>query len=152
MYCRMCGKENRESAKFCTECGADLTAVYEKKTTTTRSAVTSTANIIDANNRFAWALATVPITVSWMITWPAVWLFGFNASVAIYVVTLVLNITFFALDIKTLEKNGWQPDKWLWLGIVLVPLYLFMRASKTDRNYWYGAAWCILWFIDMVII
>lgn len=151
MYCRMCGKENRENARFCTECGADLSNCYEKPITA-KTVISTGTNIIDTDNRFAWALATVPIMVSWIISWPAVLLFGYNAAVAIYVVTLILNVIFFSLDIKMLEKQGWQPDKWLWLGIVLVPLYLFIRASKTDKNYWYGIAWCIMWFLDLVII
>lgn len=104
---------------------------------------TMPSNAVD--NRFVWALATVPILVSWF----AEELFG--VPVLASIVAIVLNIVFISLDVKTLEKSEIHAESWLWLGIVLVPLYLFMRASKTNKQYGYAITWCLMFLVDLLI-
>lgn len=104
---------------------------------------TMPSSVID--NRFVWALATVPILVSWIIEE----LFGVPELATI--VTIILNIVFISLDVKALEKAGKNVESWLWLGVVLVPLYLFMRASKTNKQYGYAITWCIMFLVDILI-
>lgn len=97
------------------------------------------------DNRFVWALATIPILASWIIT-------GFlGASQVITIITIGLNIAFLSLDVKALKKSGINAESWLWLGMVLIPLYLFMRASKTDKKYAYGITWCAMFLLNLII-
>lgn len=100
-------------------------------------------SIID--NRFVWALATIPIFVSWFIGA----IFGMQALTMI--ITIILNVLFITLDIKVVKNTGKNAESWLWLGIVLVPIYLFIRASKTDKNYGYGIVWCVMFLLSMAL-
>lgn len=101
-------------------------------------------SIVD--NRFVWALATIPTVVSWIL---ATFIYD---SIIISIVTIVLNMLFVSLDIKMLKKSEKDVENWMWLGLFLIPVYLFMRASKTDKNYFYGLTWCALFLIDLLII
>ena len=96
----------------------------------------------DPDNRFAWALASVPIAAGWLLSY---W-FGWTSTV---LVTIILNALFWLLDVRALRKSCFDPDKWLWWGFFLVQVYLFVRASKTDKNYGYVIVWCVLFFLDL---
>ena len=100
-------------------------------------------DIID--NRFVWALATIPIFVSWFVG--AI----FGMQVLTMIITIILNIVFITLDIKVVKNTGKNAESWLWLGVVLVPIYLFVRASKTDKNYGYGTVWCVMFVLSMIL-
>ena len=97
------------------------------------------------NNKYVWALATVPILVSWFVQA----IFGIGTLTT--VITIALNIAFITLDIGEIKKAGKNADNWMWLGVVLVPLYLFMRASKTDKKYAYAITWCAMFVIDLFL-
>lgn len=88
-----------------------------------------------------WALATVPLLISSFI----------GASVIGTLIVVIINIVFLTLDTKEIEKGGNNAENWMWLGIVLVPVYLFVRAAKTNRNWWPGIVWCILFFITLLL-
>ena len=130
-FCSNCGGKISVGARFCAKCGNG-----------------SGQGDFDGeiNNKYVWALATVPILTSWMI----VWLFGIFGLTFSTIVTIVLNIVFLSLDVKVLENAGKKPEKWLWLGVVLIPLYLFVRANMTDKKYGYGIVWCILFLIGII--
>lgn len=100
-------------------------------------------NVVD--NRFVWALATVPILLSWIVEE----LFGVPRLAII--VTVVLNIVFMFLDVAALGKAEKNAGSWLWSGVVLVPLYLFIRASKTDKQYGYAITWCLMFLVDILL-
>lgn len=161
MFCKHCGKQIEDNIKFCPYCGGravDDTEVfketgskasddttYNKVITETGSNQLKTADG-ELSNKYVWALATVPILVSWIV----VWLFGISALSLSTTVTLFLNFIFLSMDVKMLKSAGIDPGKWLWLGIVFVPVYLFMRASKTDKKYSYGIVWCVMFLIDLI--
>jgi hypothetical protein len=97
------------------------------------------------SSKYAWALATVPIAVSILLG------IVLKNSIAVSAVAIILNCIFIYLDVSLLKKAGRAVESWLWLGILLVPVYLFVRASKTDKNYAYGITWCVLFVIDIII-
>ena len=97
------------------------------------------------SNKFAWALATVPILVSWIVQ-----LIGFP-SVVVIICTIALNIVFLMLDSDELNKFGLNANSWLWMGVVFVPVYLFMRSSKTDKKYGYAITWCVMFLLDLIL-
>lgn len=97
------------------------------------------------SSKYAWALATVPIAVSILLG------IALKNSIAVSAVAIILNCIFIYLDVALLKKAGRAVESWLWLGILLVPVYLFVRASKTDKNYAYGITWCVLFVIDIII-
>ena len=97
------------------------------------------------SDKYVWSLATVPILVSWFIE--ALGL----PSVAVTSVVIALNITFMILDSSKLSKSGINTSSWMWTGIVMVPVYLFLRASKTNKKYGYAIAWCLVFLLDLII-
>lgn len=97
------------------------------------------------SNKFAWSLATVPILLSWFVE-----MLGFPFWV-ITISTIALNIIFLMLDSDELNKSGINVNSWMWMGVVLVPAYLFVRASKTNKQYGYAITWCIMFILDLLI-
>lgn len=97
------------------------------------------------SNKFAWSLATVPILVSWFVE-----MLGFPFWV-ITISTIALNIIFLMLDSDELNKSGLNVNSWMWMGVVLVPAYLFVRASKTNKQYGYAITWCIMFILNLLI-
>lgn len=97
------------------------------------------------SNKYVWSLATVPLLISWFIEALAL------PSAVVTIVTIALNVTFMVLDSKRLEKSGIRTENWMWMGLVLVPAYLFLRASKTDKKYGYAIAWCLMFLADLFL-
>lgn len=94
--------------------------------------------------KWVWALAALPIPVSWFLA-------GMVESASIVTVaTLALNILFLMLDIQALKKTGRDIDNVLWLGLILVPVYLFVRAAKYSKKYAPAIVWCVLFGLDVL--
>lgn len=94
--------------------------------------------------KWVWALAAVPIPVSWFLA-------GMVESASIVTVaTIALNILFLVLDIQALKKTGRDINKVLWLGLILVPVYLFVRAAKYSKKYAPAIVWCVLFGLDVL--
>ena len=97
------------------------------------------------SSAYAWALATIPLLAS------------YNACMLTsneYIITAIavgLNILFFALDCREINKSGDDPGNWIWTGLFLVPVYLFIRGKKMGRQYGYGVTWCILFVLTNVV-
>ena len=49
------------------------------------------------------------------------------------------------LDSDELNKVGTNVNNWMWMGVVLVHAYLFVRVSKTNKQYGYAIMWWMLW-------
>ena len=95
------------------------------------------------SSKWVWPLATIPLFVSILCS-----SLGINVTIS-SIVVLVLNIIFISKDIDYLKKSGIAVDGWMWVELLLVPIYLFVRASKTDKNWAYGIVWCVLFIISM---
>jgi hypothetical protein len=97
------------------------------------------------SDTWVWVLACIPI-IGWILEiivfvaiGPSEW-FGFFIFFA-------LNTTFILLDKSELEKRGYIFDGVFWLGLALVPVYMFVRAARTNRNYAYAIVWCVLFVV-----
>ena len=101
-------------------------------------------NTIDVSEKWIWPLATVGIVVSWITSS----VFGSLVSI---ILTIVLNIVFLSQDIKELKDAGYDPDSWMYMGFFLVPVYIFVRESKTNRNWVPGIVNCVLLFLDLIL-
>ena len=133
-FCSQCGSRLREDAAFCASCGTSC--IGSKATNRIQNAV---------SDKWAWTLATAPLCVdivfgSWAIT-----------GILLRIIVIALNCTFLILDKKELESNGNKPGDWIWLGLVLVPVYLFMRASKMGGKYGYAITWCGLFLLSLFV-
>lgn len=90
------------------------------------------------SSAYAWALATIPLLASYNA-----YMFTSNEYI-ITAIAIGLNILFFALDCRELNKAGKDPGNWIWTGLVLVPVYLFVRGKKMGKQYGYGITWVLL--------
>ena len=97
------------------------------------------------SNKYAWTLATIPILISWFVE-----LIGFP-TVVVIICTISLNVIFLMLDSDELNKVGINVNNWMWMGIVLVPAYLFVRASKTNKQYGYKIVVFKFQFFEQII-
>lgn len=102
------------------------------------------------DNRYAWALATVPLMVSIILS--NIFVNGNmtdGTSNFITLITILLNCIFFFVDKHVLNKAGYNSSTWMWTGLVLIPVYLFIRASKTTKKYGYAITWLVLFVLSL---
>ena len=147
MYCKHCGKQIDDDAKFCSFCGTPVDALNMPQNNVKVTVPEQKKEVV--TDKWIWALATVPTVMGWVIG-------ALLASMGIgdiltTIIIIAMNITFLTLDVKEVRKTGMNVDSWLYLGIILVPVYLFVRESKTNRNNLPGIVWCVLFVIGLLI-
>ena len=98
------------------------------------------------SNKWAWALATVPICVNILLS-----CLGMTEPI-LSICIVVLNSIFTGIDISYLKRSGVRAGGWLYLGFFLIPIYLFIRASKTNKRYGYAIVWCNLFILSLLPI
>jgi hypothetical protein len=62
-----------------------------------------------------------------------------------------LNTTFALLDVSELKAKGRDPEGWMWLGLLFVPVYMFIRAAKIGKKYGYAITWCVAFALYLII-
>lgn len=103
------------------------------------------------SEKWIWALAAGPIVLNVVLTFVMadMRLLPEYAWV-ITVGTIAANIIFLIQDTEEVKKSGRDVGKWLFLGIVLVPIYLYVREKHTNKNYAPLIVWCVLFFISLI--
>lgn len=97
------------------------------------------------SDKYAWALATVPFLCDFFLT-------RLNIVGLINMLIIIgINCAFLVLDINEIKKSGNNPGHWIWLGLAIVPVYLFVRASKVNRKYGYAITYMILFSLNIFI-
>jgi hypothetical protein len=104
----------------------------------------------ELNNVWVWLLVAAPI-----ITSVAEVMFQRNVGSSggasfPWLLALGLNSTFSALDEKAVKAGGYRPTS-MWLGVLLVPVYAFMRGARTGRGQLYGWLWILSFLISIII-
>ncbi|MBP5249749.1 MAG: DUF4339 domain-containing protein, partial [Lachnospiraceae bacterium] len=99
----------------------------------------------NANCQYAWMMATIPIVASCIMGWVT------GSWIISTIVAVVLNCVFASLDGRELREAGVEMSDYIWLGFFLIPVYLFMRSAKVDKNYGYSITWCVLFVLDLFI-
>jgi len=100
------------------------------------------------SEKWMWCLAAVPIPASWLLAG----ILGGSEGTQTFctVATIVLNIIFMSLDIKELKKCGRDISGALWLGFILIPVYMFVRAAKYSKKYAAAIVWCVLFGLEIL--
>lgn len=66
-------------------------------------------------------------------------------------IPLLLNALLCLLDEQQLKRAGYA-DKWLTLfGILLAPVYLFLRAKRLRRTPSYGYSWVLSFIVSILL-
>lgn len=112
MFCQKCGSENQIGAQFCMKCGNNLAG----------TAVSSSTS-----NAYYWVLSLMPLSIGVV----GIALATLMESTAAYFVSALLslfaNIALVIADSNELKKSG--RDISVWMGFLLIPVYLYRRAK-----------------------
>lgn len=107
--------------------------------------VTPAAPIGMISDKWLWGLAAGSTALSFFVA------FGLAAMNLIpgneWIVTIFVvaaNIFFLTKDMEEVKKSGRDVESWMYMGFVLVPVYLFVRAKNTSKNYAPLIVWCII--------
>ncbi len=98
-------------------------------------------------NTSAWLLATIPLGVSMLVSSIG----GQNGYYIGAAIAFVLNIVFLFIDDSNLRKHGVDTKKWSWCGLILIPVYLFIRSAKVGKKFGYSIMWCVFAFMDFCV-
>ena len=100
------------------------------------------------SDKWVWALATIPLTIS-IIAEYFVLSNGLEWWVP-YICTIIPDLFFIYKDIDEIKKVGQDVEAWLVLGLIVIPVYLYVRESKTNKNYAPLVVWCVLCLINAI--
>lgn len=95
------------------------------------------------SDKWPWALATVPFLGYFILTF-------LQIENATFISFFIFYPIFLLLDELYLRKNRIVTKPWRW-SFLIIPLYLFIRASKTTKNMAPGIVWCVLFVLSLFI-
>lgn len=133
MFCENCGNKITDDAKFCACCGNKIIFESDGTDTIDRVDVQEKNKHEPVYDKFCWIMSCTTL-ISYALSF-ILSKIGLGYSWLVIVVCIIINCIMLTLDIKYLKKKGYQPNKWIWMGIILVPLYLGVRAGKTNKNF-----------------
>jgi hypothetical protein len=156
--CTKCGRELKSGAGFCGGCGSAVAP----QTAGNAGAVRKTAfedeplGITDSDreemfgklsNKWAWALVVVCAcaTILQIAGIMGIWVVSLPAD-RFMVVAFIFNIVFWLLDVGELKAKGYK-GRWQWFGLLIIPVYLFIRAAKTTQKYTYAIVYASLFVL-----
>ena len=148
-FCPKCGNQYQDEAQFCPKCGNAITP-NDGNAVAQNSGNAITESEEKLSDKWVWTLACVPI-FGMILEYLVLNVIGFYSEWTGVVIFIALNVIFLTLDISELRKKGYNPDGWIWLGLLLIPVYLFIRASKTNKKFGYAITWCVLFVLSMFV-
>ena len=150
MYCNKCGKKFEENFSFCLTCGNPLQVELTYK---------------NLSNKWVWMLTIIPTVILLIVP-----IFGIYPNldykysvtnnhlyyeyiwypVIFLCISLIVTAILVFIDSRELKRNGIIGNWWI-TGFLLIPVYLFLRASKTNKNYYYTICWFVLFLFYLFI-
>ncbi len=165
-FCPMCGSPLIGGAHFCVSCGApaprdqvqEAVSPWPPQPPTVPPpalTVPDAATALKIDNSFAWMLAFVPLV---LVVLDLVLASSTTPSERLWiqiVTAVVLNSVLVFADWSRITKaNPDTPVEWWvspWWGILLVPVYLFLRSSKLKQNFAIPIVWCVAFFASFAV-
>ena len=132
-FCRNCGNQFEEEEKFCNNCGAVTGEVILVKSAIGNSETppVKSDRKIFFFDMWAWLLAVIGSFVS--VTTID---FFLRREYETAVIGLCFNMIFLIPDFRRLSKSGVKTGVWVWMGLILPFVYLFIRARRTSKIYY----------------
>jgi len=102
------------------------------------------------SEKWIWALATYSVLIAILLENIALALRMSvdTAQLFVFIGAFVNNAIFLARDVEAVKQSGRNVASWLYIGIVLVPVYLYVREKHTNKNYMPLVVWCILFILQ----
>ncbi len=165
MFCKKCGRWNKDEAMFCVECGeaivpgqpvstppadgpagpqtppAGAQPKYTPGSMRNRGACTR-----PCNNTYVWLMAVLPFAA----TLCTIILVRHSALLSMLVVAMLilLNVVLCIVDNHQFDRK--DIASWGWLGAVLPIVYLYVRAAKFDNRYAPAVVNTVLLIVDFI--
>ena len=101
------------------------------------------------SDKWIWCLAIIPLLVSIFIGRLRL---DSSLSMLTWLIPVALNFLFIKLDSQELYNASMNAESWMYMGILLVPVYLVVREVKTNHNYSPAILWCFVFAVDLFIL
>lgn len=155
-FCTSCGGSLAAGSAFCGSCGhrvTDAPQVIQQAPTADAQAFRFEPYIQDApkspaqvSNGFAWTLACVPLI---LVFSDAIFL-AMNAPTWVgYLFSFALNSALVVADSRRLEAQGHKLN--MWLGLFLIPVYLYQRAKMLRDTQAQFITWIVLFVLTLFV-
>ncbi len=95
------------------------------------------------HSKWIWCLATIPLFANLVLFLCLRPIPGTPDSFLLNAIVFLLNCLFLILDSLYLKNSGYNLKRSTFIGFVFVPIYLFIRAAKTNKNFGPAIVWCI---------
>jgi hypothetical protein len=99
------------------------------------------------DNRIVWTLAFAPIGIAII---DAIVLSSGNGGHSIWLIGYLVNTVLCYIDAEKLKNAGYD-TKGMSNWIVIVPVYLFVRAGRLKQNNAYAIVWLVTFFISLFL-
>jgi hypothetical protein len=147
-FCVTCGAPDHARGRFCGSCGAELARADanplpapDGESPAEEGASTTFAQqrpVVD--NAFAWTLAVTPLLL--ILVDGAMAAAGVATGVTVGIlIAVAVNTVLSVADSRRLKAVGINVPGVL--AVLLVPVYLFVRQSRTKQAAWIPIVWCI---------
>ena len=102
------------------------------------------------SEKWIWALAMYSVLIAIILENIALVLrmSADTAQLFVFIGAFVNNAIFLARDVEAVKQSGRDVASWLYIGIVLVPVYLYVREKHTNKNFMPLVVWCILFILQ----
>lgn len=143
MFCSKCGKENKDTAKFCAYCGAELKANEAKDNTKMPSYAIGDDNAKRVPGMKASDIILLVIYIIWVIPWTSIvianyettkiafeWLDSKNIAMGCYVLPYVLALLIVIFGIIQIFHKKYH----ITLGVLSIILPVVVRIGKAIFN------------------
>jgi hypothetical protein len=106
----------------------------------------SELEVQELSDKWVWLYSVTPILAT---------ILGFagdGMKVVSICFSLAIIILLMTLDVRELKRRGFNLGVWFWLCYILPPIYLFVRAARTNKKYGYAITYWILYILSVVVV
>lgn len=157
MFCQKCGAKAADDAGFCHKCGALIQEDTQSASNIERGTQSNTsANpYTDLSNKWVWLIAIIPTFILLIVPllglYPNAYGEGHEFTSFIFLaIAFVVTCLFLFMDYKELTRNGINNVK-PWVGVLLIPAYLFIRAARSTRKFNYAIVWSVFYAFYLIL-
>lgn len=161
MFCTSCGQRSAPSSRFCAQCGAPAAVPAGVGATSVAAPVGAPPGAVPpaglsnggnaahaplsadgrVDNSLAWTLAFAPLILVLVDALLATTSAGSGLGALSFLAAVVLNSALAVVDSQRLKRTGVTVSAAL--ALLIVPAYLFARASKLRQNFAIPIVWCL---------